>query len=35
MFASSFDWFTGLALSFVIDQSDYLALVLRQSIKNH
>ena len=35
MFASSFDWFTGLSVSFVISQSDYLlVLVFRHSIEN-
>ena len=35
MFASSFDWFAGLSVSFVIGQSDYLlVLVFRHSIEN-
>ena len=35
MFASSFDWFNGLSVSFVISQSDYLlVLFFRQSIEN-
>ena len=35
VFASSFDWFTGLSVSFVISQSDYLLiLVFRHSIEN-
>ena len=34
VFASSFDWFTGLFVSFVVGQTDYFSFGLRHSIKN-